>query len=84
MPIGSVGFTLMATPFLFILGSLLCGWAMLRSVGNERDRQLRTLEDRLRAEQAAMASAPPVKSPLDGTPLLAAKSPPAKPAARGA
>jgi hypothetical protein len=74
----------MATSFLFILGSVLCGWATLRSVGNERDQRVRTLEDRLRAEQAAAEAASPGGSPAVATAIPAAKGSPAKPAPRGA
>ena len=41
----------MTTAVLFILGCLLCGWATLRCMGNERELRVRGLEDRLRAEQ---------------------------------
>ena len=42
----------MSIPVLLIFGAALCGWALLRCIGNECDRRLRALEDRVRAEHA--------------------------------
>lgn len=33
-----------------LVGSFLCGWAVLRCMGNERERQVNRLETRIRAE----------------------------------
>jgi hypothetical protein len=42
--------------WILLIGSVLCGWALLRNVGNERERQIRAIEDRIHAEQEAMAA----------------------------
>ena len=40
-----------------IAGSLLCAWAMLRLMGNERSRGQRNIAARVRSEQAVGAAA---------------------------
>ena len=53
-----------------VVGSLLCGWTVLRCMGNERERQSNDLKARLASErgtadrEAAAANAIPIaKSP---------------------
>lgn len=36
---------------IFIFASLLCGWLLLRCLGNERQQRLTELEQRLRRER---------------------------------
>ena len=55
--------------FTLLAGSLLCGWAVLRCLGNERERQVRELERRLAVERSAAD-----RDAADPVPL--AKSPP--------
>jgi hypothetical protein len=71
-------------PVLLIFGAALCGWALLRCIGNECDRRLRVLEDRVRAEHAvkvALAAAKEASSAA--TPIVGSSMPkgPAKTAA---
>lgn len=44
-----------AVTILYIAGASLCGWAMLRCMGNERESRARLIEDRVRAEHDLMA-----------------------------
>ncbi|HEX8911365.1 MAG TPA: hypothetical protein VF796_03320, partial [Humisphaera sp.] len=38
---------------LLAIGSVFCCWAVLRNVGNERERAIRAVEDQIRAEREA-------------------------------
>ena len=47
----------MSFPLLLIVGAALCGWALLRCIGNECDRRVRLIEQRVRAEQVEQEQA---------------------------
>ena len=60
VPIGAVRFRAslsMSLPLLLIFGAALCGWALLRCIGNECDRRIRLIEERVRVEQAEQEAA---------------------------
>lgn len=40
----------------FLVGSLLCTWAVLRCIGNERERRMIEIEARIKAEREARES----------------------------
>lgn len=41
--------------FILVAGSFLCGWAVLRCMGNEREQRVRHLEAQIEAEVVAAA-----------------------------
>jgi hypothetical protein len=45
------------TPFtyVYLIAGVLCAWAILRCMGNERDRKTREMEERIAAEDRAQA-----------------------------
>jgi hypothetical protein len=66
--------------WLFVCGGVLCGWAMLRTMGGERERRLRERE----AAAPASAQTPPPPPSAPSKPALGKLSAAAKRASRQA
>ncbi|HEX4054546.1 MAG TPA: hypothetical protein VHX86_09805 [Tepidisphaeraceae bacterium] len=59
--------------YFLLIGCVLCGWAMLRVIGDERAHLVKELDRRLRREARAAPVPPP-------SPAEAAPPPPKQPA----
>jgi hypothetical protein len=61
--------------WFFVCGAVLCGWAMLRTMGSERERRLREREAAAAANQAPPPSPAPSKPAAPGKLSAGAKRP---------
>ena len=69
---------------ILAIGSLFCCWAVLRNVGNERERAIRAVEARIKAEREAAEALAREQAAAKATAVLAAANAQSKAAAKPA